>query len=233
MPYKPTVLMIEDDKNIRSLVHITLTTQGYKSLEAENAMQGLSMVYSHHPDVILLDLGLPDLDGTQVIKRIRENMATPIIVISARGHDHDKVEALDVGADDYLTKPFSMTELLARIRVALRHRLLKGESEEQPPHQFSLDGLVVDFDRHEVFLKGSEVHLTPIEFRLIELLAKYPGKVLTHRYIINEIWGGYSESDHQSLRVFMASIRRKIEENSAKPRYLVTEVGVGYRLKDE
>lgn len=233
MNYKPIILSIEDDKTIRNFIRISLESQGYKCIETDTAKNGLLMAYSHKPDVILLDLGLPDMDGLEVIRNLRETMKTPIIVVSARGHDQDKIEALDLGADDYLTKPFSVPELLARIRVALRHKKSFQETLENQPLKFELDGLVIDYDKHRVTVGGEEIHLTPIEFKLIELLSYHAGKVLTHRFIINEIWGGYGESDTQSLRVFMASVRRKIEKDSAQPRYLITEVGVGYRLVDE
>lgn len=233
MSYKPIVLSIEDDKTIRNFIRISLESQGYKCIETDTARNGLVMAYSHNPDVILLDLGLPDMDGLKVIAAIRETSKAPIIVVSARVHDQDKIEALDLGADDYLTKPFSVAELLARIRVALRHKQAMQESLEMQASSFVLDGLIIDYEKHRVSVDGEEVHLTPIELKLIELLSFHAGKVLTHRFIINEIWGGYGESDTQSLRVFMANIRRKIEKNSAQPRYLITEVGVGYRLVDE
>lgn len=233
MTYKPLILSIEDDKTIRNFIKISLESQGYKCIETDTARNGVLMAYSHNPDVILLDLGLPDMDGLEIIATLRETMKTPIIVVSARGHDQDKIEALDLGADDYLTKPFSVPELLARIRVALRHKKSYQELTETQPGKFEIEGLVIDYDKHRVTVDGEEVHLTPIEFKLIELLSYHAGKVLTHRFIINEIWGSYGESDTQSLRVFMASVRRKIEKDSAQPRYLLTEVGVGYRLVDE
>lgn len=233
MTYKPLILTIEDDKTIRNFIKISLESQGYKCIETDTGKNGLLMAYSHNPDVILLDLGLPDMDGLDIIATLRETMKVPIIVVSARGHDQDKIEALDLGADDYLTKPFSVPELLARIRVALRHKKSYQEVAESQPEKFELDGLIIDYDKHRLTVDGEEVHLTPIEFKLIELLSYHSGKVLTHRFIINEIWGSYGESDTQSLRVFMASVRRKIEKDSAQPRYLITEVGVGYRLVDE
>lgn len=233
MSYKPVVLTIEDDKTIRTFIRISLESQGYKCFEADNAQNGLMLTYSQNPDVVLLDLGLPDMDGLKVISAIRETSKLPIIVVSARVHDQEKIEALDLGADDYLTKPFSVAELLARIRVALRHRFAMQENVGVQATSFELDGLMIDYEKHRVFVEGEEVHFTPIEFKLIELLANHAGKVLTHKFMINEIWGSFGESDTQSLRVFMASIRRKIEKISAEPRYLMTEVGVGYRLMDE
>lgn len=233
MTYKPLILTIEDDKAIRSFIQISLESQGYKCLETESGMTGISMIFSHQPDVVLLDLGLRDIDGIDIIKKIRVALCVPIIVVSARGHDQDKVEALDAGADDYLTKPFSVAELLARIRVALRHKAVSGDLSVEAAKQFSVGDLLIDYEKHKTFLEGKEVHLTPIEFKLLALLSMHAGKVLTHNFIIKEIWGGYCDSDTQSLRVFMANIRRKIEKNSAKPIYLLTEVGIGYRLNDE
>lgn len=233
MSYKPVILTIEDDKTIRTFIRISLESQGYKCVEADNAKSGLMLTYSQNPEVVILDLGLPDMDGLNVISAIRESSKLPIIVVSARVHDQEKIEALDLGADDYLTKPFSVAELLARIRVALRHRVAMQENVGVQATSFELDGLMIDYEKHRVFVEGEEVHFTPIEFKLIELLANHAGKVLTHKFMINEIWGSYGESDTQSLRVFMASIRRKIEKISAEPRYLITEVGVGYRLMDE
>ncbi len=233
MPSKPVILVIEDDKSIRNFIKISLETQGYKVIETSDGKNGIALTLSHNPDVIIMDLGLPDLDGLQVIQRIRPVTRAAIIVVSARGLDRDKIEVLDMGADDYLTKPFSVAELLARIRVALRHQSHGGSPEVAEQTSFDVADLKIDFDRHRVTISGEEVHLTPIEFKLLELLAKHPGKVLTHKSIIKEIWGASSESDTQSLRVFMANIRRKIETNSAQPRYLLTEVGVGYRLVDE
>ncbi len=232
MSYKPLILVIEDDKAIRNFIEISVTSQGYRCIETSSAVSGLTMTFSHMPDVILLDLGLPDMDGLKVIEKIRESLQVPIIVVSARGKDQDKIEALDMGADDYLTKPFSVAELMARIRVALRH---KGTNHEiqTPSTKFCVGELVVDYDKHRVWMALEEVHLTPIEFKLLELLSRHAGKVLTHKFMIHEVWGSYGESDPQSLRVFMASIRRKIEKDTARPRYLITEVGIGYRLSDE
>jgi two-component system, OmpR family, KDP operon response regulator KdpE len=230
---KPLILLIEDDKSIRNFIHVSLEAQGYKCIDTEYGNTGVALVFSHNPDIIIIDLGLPDTDGIDVILKIRPVTKAAIIVVSARGHDRQKVEALDSGADDYLTKPFSVVELLARIRVALRHFNQKHDSESDIPEKYSVEDLIIDFERRRVIAAGEEIHLTPIEFNLIALLARHAGKVLTHKYIINEIWGSSPVNDTQSLRVFMANIRRKIEKDTAEPRYLLTEVGVGYRLVDE
>lgn len=232
MSYKPLILVIEDDKAIRNFIEISVTSQGYRCVETSSAASGISLVQSHLPDVILLDLGLPDMDGLKVIEKLRESIQTPIIVVSARGKDQDKIEALDLGADDYLTKPFSVAELMARIRVALRHKNSKADVPIQN-RRFTVGELEVDYEKHRVLIESEEIHLTPIEFKLLELLSLHAGKVLTHKFIIHEIWGSFGDSDTQSLRVFMASIRRKIEKDTARPRYLITEVGIGYRLADE
>lgn len=233
MAYKPLILSIEDDKTIRNFIKIALESQGYKCIDTDSALSGLLLAHSHNPDVILLDLGLPDMDGLKAIPELKKMQKTQIIVISARGSDHDKIEALDLGADDYLTKPFSVPELLARIRVSLRHRRILQDKGEQIRRSILIDGLFIDYEKHRITIDGEDIHLTPIEFKLLELLSQHAGSVLTYRFIINEIWGGYGDSDTQSLRVFMANIRRKIEKNSTQPRYLITEVGIGYRLVDE
>jgi two-component system KDP operon response regulator KdpE len=230
---KPLILLIEDDKSIRNFIHVSLEAQGYKCIDTEYGNTGVALVFSHNPDIIIIDLGLPDTDGIDVILKIRPVTKAAIIVVSARGHDREKVEALDSGADDYLTKPFSVVELLARIRVALRHFNQNHDSESDIPLKYSVEDLIIDFERRRVIAAGEEIHLTPIEFNLIALLAKHAGKVLTHKYILNEIWGSSLVNDTQSLRVFMANIRRKIERDTTEPRYLLTEVGVGYRLVDE
>ena len=230
---KPFILIVEDDKQIRNFLNISLQAQGYGCIETHSGHAALALAASHQPDIIILDLGLGDIDGLEVIQKIREWSQVAIIVVSAREQDRMKTQALDLGADDYLTKPFSVTELLARIRVALRH-LQKRNDENQPLlKNYMVENLHVDFEKHRVMLNNEEIHLTPIEFSLIALMAKHAGKVLTHNFILKEIWGSYSGTDTQSLRVFMANIRRKIEENPAQPRYIITEVGVGYRLADE
>mgnify|MGYP003235026752 FL=1 len=191
----------------------------------------LSMIPSHCPDLILLDLGLPDMDGIEILKKIREWSAVPVIVVSARGEESDKVEALDLGADDYISKPFGTSELLARIRTALRHSS-KNNGGAVNNDVFSTKGLTIDFDKRKITVDGKDVHLTQIEFKIVSLLAKSAGRVLTYDYIITELWGPYAVKDNQILRVNMANIRRKLEKNPASPEYIFTEVGIGYRMVD-
>lgn len=222
------ILVVEDDKSIQNFIKITLKTKGYGCILADSGLMGLSCFYANHPDLILLDLGLPDVDGMEVLSQIRQDSEVPVIIVSARGMEKEKVSALDAGADDYITKPFNAGELLARIRVALRH---KGSKPRQEP-VFELEGFKMDFERRKVYVRGEEVHLTPIEYKMLSLLVTNAGKVLTHHNIQQEVWGYDTTDDYQSLRVFMANIRRKIEENSTKPRYIQTEVGIGYRFVD-
>ena len=223
-----SVLVIEDDKSIQNFIRITLKSKGYNSVFADDGLTGISYFYANNPDIILLDLGLPDIDGMEVLSQIRKESDIPIIVVSARGMEQEKVAALDEGADDYLTKPFHAGELLARIRVALRHKsgMIKQEAA------FELDGLYMDFEKRRLIVRGEEVHVTPIEYKMLKLLVLNAGKVLTHHFIQNEIWGYDTNDDYQSIRVFMANIRRKIEEDSANPRFIITEVGVGYRFTE-
>ncbi|MEA4854164.1 MAG: response regulator transcription factor [Christensenella sp.] len=223
------ILIVEDDPTILNFLSISLKTNHYLFETAMTGLDGISLVLSNHPDLVLLDLGLPDIDGLEVIKQIRQISEVPIIVVSARGQENEKVEALDLGADDYITKPFSIKELLARIRAALRKQRPRVEDKGE----FQLDGLMIDFEKRRVFTEGKEVHLTPIEYKLLVLLVENQGKVLTHSYISKKVWGYEYAEDFQSLRVFMANIRRKIEKDTAKPRYIMTEVGVGYRFADE
>ncbi|HUX22746.1 MAG TPA: response regulator [Spirochaetia bacterium] len=228
MDQKPLILVIDDERSIRNFLRICLSTQEYRTIEAESAVQGLALASSHVPDLIILDLGLPDQDGGEVLKRIRSWSRVPIIVLSARDQERDKVAALDAGADDYLTKPFGVDELLARIRVLLRHSAgrLSGESETL----YRREGFVVDLLKREVFRDDVPVHLTPIEYRLLAVLVKHAGQVLTHRQLLEEVWGPESAEQQQYLRVFMAGLRRKIEDHPSRPHFLTTEVGVGYRL---
>ncbi len=230
---EPLILVVEDEKPIRNFMCVSLETQGYKCIEAPTGRSAIAMAASHNPDIIIADLGLPDIDGIEVIKKIRQITNATIIVVSARGREREKVEALDSGADDYVTKPFSVAELLARIRVVLRHCIQEGQAADCGQGGFSIGELKIDFDKHRISLSDNEIHLTPIEFKLISLMAKNPGRVLTHKFILREIWGSFSGDETQSLRVFMANIRRKIEKNPAHPRYIFTEVGVGYMLADE
>lgn len=229
MENTPLILIIEDDTSILNFLSISLKTNGYRYDTAATGIEGISLFLSNSPDVILLDLGLPDIDGLTVLQQVRQSSDLPIIIVSARGQEREKVEALDMGADDYITKPFHIGELLARIRVALR----KHQPKVAPNHQFTLDELTIDFEKRKVIVDGKDVHLTPIEYKLLVLLVQHAGKVLTHSFINKEIWGYGSTEDSQSLRVFMANIRRKIEKDTAKPRYILTEVGVGYRFVDE
>jgi two-component system KDP operon response regulator KdpE len=230
---KPLILVVEDDKPIRNFICVSLNIQGYKCIDTESGKTAISLVSSHNPDMIIIDLGLPDMEGIDVIKQVRPVTKAAIIVVSARGLEREKVEALDNGADDYLTKPFSVAELLARIRVAFRHSLQASQPQNESPAVFLTGELKIDFEKRRVFLANDEIHLTPIEYKLMVLMAKYSGRVLTHKFILDEIWGSFSGNDTQSLRVFMANIRRKIEKEPAQPRYILTEVGVGYRLVDE
>ena len=220
------ILVIEDDKTIQNFIRITLKTKGYRCDLADDGLTGISCFYANNPDLILLDLGLPDLDGMEVLDQIRQESDVPVIVVSARGMEQEKVGALDAGADDYITKPFNAGELLARIRVALRHRSSAPKQETV----FELDTFKMDFEKRKVFVRDGEVHLTPIEYKMLTLLVNNSGKVLTHHFIQQEVWGYDTTDDYQSLRVFMANIRRKIEEDSTKPRFILTEVGVGYRF---
>ena len=227
--HAPLILAIEDETAMRRFLRVSLESNGYRWAEAGTAKEGLAQAAAQNPELVLLDLGLPDGDGLDVTLRLREWATMPIIVISARGQEEDKVRALDAGADDYLTKPFGVNELLARIRVALRHA--RGAATPGAPvHEFG--GLKLDLERRQVFVDEREVHLTPIEYKLLALLAKHAGKVLTHRQILKEVWGpNLSEHTHY-VRVHMAELRKKIEANAARPVYVVTEPGVGYRLRD-
>jgi two-component system KDP operon response regulator KdpE len=226
----PLVLVVEDEPQMRRFLRTALTAQEFRILEAENAKQAIVATTTHNPEIILLDLGLPDQDGLDLTHQIREWSRVPIIVISARGREDDKVAALDAGADDYLTKPFGVNELLARIRVALRHFVQASSAAGAPI--LEIGSLSLDLSRRTVTVDHQEVHLTPIEYRLLSLLAQNAGKVLTHRQILKEVWGASYANETQYLRVFMAHLRRKIERNPARPRLLITEPGVGYRLRE-
>ncbi|EGT4548506.1 response regulator transcription factor [Clostridioides difficile] len=230
---KKLILLVEDDKTIRKFISTALLTQDYDVKEAITGKEGISIAVSYSPDVVLLDLGLEDMDGIEVIKAIRQFSNIPIIVVSAREQDRDKVEVFDAGADDYLTKPFSIVELLARVRVAFRHSQVEAQQKDDVKSTFEVDKLLIDFDKRKVIVDDVEVHLTPIEYNILSLLAKHHGKVLTHNFIIKETWGSVIGNETKSLRVFMATLRRKIEKQPANPRYIITEVGVGYRLNDE
>lgn len=231
MEHMEQILTLEDDVQIRTFIAYVLRNAGYRVIAAQNAQAGMQALLSEHIDLMLLDLGLPDCDGMEVIQKVRQWSDIPILVVSARDQDREKALALDAGADDYLTKPFSATELLARIRVAIRH--LQRERYENGPAKYQVGGLSVDYEKRQVRLDGQELHVTPMEYSMLVLLSKNAGKVLTTRQILKEVWGGGYGDDTQPLRALMAGLRRKVEKNPAKPRYLLTEVGVGYRMADE
>ena len=224
------ILIVEDDRQIRKFIEFSLKSQDYSCIEAATGKEAVNIIAMQNLAAIILDLGLPDMDGLDIIRQVREFSDIPIIVVSARDQDSEKVEALDSGADDYLTKPFSVNELLARIRVIFRHSV---DKKDHTLLVYKVADLEIDLQKHKVTLEGKDIHFTIMEYNLLTLLAKNAGKVLTHKFILKEVWGTYMDSDMQSLRVFMANIRRKLEENPAKPRYIVTEVGIGYRFADE
>lgn len=227
---RPRILLIEDDQQIRRFLRASLGTQGYELLEAESGREGLALAAAQVPEVILLDLGLPDMEGIEVIQQVRSWSQVPIIILSARDQEREKVATLDAGADDYLTKPFGMGELLARIRVALR-RSQAGEPTKETV--FRLGNITVDLEKRRVFRAGEEVHLTPIEYKLLTTLIKHRGKVVTHRQLLKEVWGPSHVDQHPYLRIFILHLRRKLEDNPARPVYLLTDPGVGYRLRDQ
>lgn len=229
---KSSILLIEDEENICSFIATTLKNQNYKITTASTGTEGLHLCASLCPDIVLLDLGLPDMDGIEVIKKIREWNSIPIIVISARSHEQEKAKALDLGADDYITKPFGTVELLARIRTSLRHSRQMGTGSLQYTPVYQHGDLMIDFEKRLVTLSGEMIHLTQIEFKLLSLLAGSNGKVLTYSYIMEKIWGPYVDNNNQILRVNMANIRRKIEKNPAAPEHIFTEIGVGYRMAE-
>ena len=227
---KSKILVIEDDPAITNLIRTTLDTQDYQYHTARTGSAGLMDAVAYNADVIILDLGLPDMDGVEIIRQIRGWSTVPIIVVSARSEDSDKVEALDAGADDYLTKPFSIDELLARLRAALRRRQLDDTGLAPQESVYRNGNLSIDYAAGCVYRDDREIHLTPIEYKLLCVLAKNSGKVLTHNYILKEVWGNAFSADASSLRVFMATLRKKIEENPATPQYIQTHIGVGYRM---
>jgi len=230
MANKPMILVVEDDTPVRNLITTTLKAHEYRYITAENGEQAVLEASTHNPEIILLDLGLPDMDGVEVIRIIRTWSMTPIIVISARSEDADKIEALDSGADDYLTKPFSVEELLARLRVTQRRLAIMqtGAASESPV--FTNGQLRIEYAAGCAYLGDEELHLTPIEYRILCLLAKNVGKVLTHRYITQQVWGSSWDNDVASLRVFMATLRKKIESRKDSPQYIQTHIGIGYRM---
>ena len=231
MTIKDKILVIEDEQNISNFISAILTANGYDVLVARNGTIAETMIASHCPDIIILDLGLPDMDGMQILRRVRAWSKIPIVVVSARSHEQDKVAALDAGADDYLTKPFGTEELLARIRAAVRHtRTPIGSESVANTGIFKAGDLTIDYAKHRVFVAGRDAMLTQNEYKLVSLLGLHAGKVLTYDYLIRELWGPSAKSDNQILRVNMANIRRKIARNPAQPVYIFTEVGVGYRM---
>lgn len=225
MMTKIKVLLIEDDKSINSFITATLDGNGYKVTDATTGREGISLAASFCPDIILLDLGLPDIDGIEVLKQIRSWSNVPIIVISARTKELDKVTALDFGADDYITKPFGTNELMARIRTSMRH-----SHANTPDRIYHAHDLEINFEKRQIRLEGKDIHLTQIEYQLLTLLAENSGRVLTYGYLMNAIWGPYTDNNNQILRVNMANIRRKLEKNPAQPEYVFTEIGIGYRM---
>ena len=233
MNIREKILVVEDEKSICSLIAAVLTANDYDPILAVSGADGMSMLTSHCPDLLLLDLGLPDMDGMEIIRSVREWSTLPILVLSARNHERDKVAALDAGADDYLTKPFGTDELLARVRTAIRHtRTASGNDEIAQKGTYTVGEMTIDYNKHQVLMRGENVKLTLSEFRIVALLGKHAGKVLTYDFIIKELWGPRAGGSNQILRVNMANIRRKIEKNPAEPEYLFTEVGVGYRLAE-
>ena len=231
MKLKDKVLVVEDEQNISNFISTVLTANGFDVLMAQTGAEAISMITSHCPDLIILDLGLPDMDGMNILKEVRSWSNLPIIVVSARTHESDKVTALDFGADDYIEKPFGTSELLARIRTAIRHtRTPLDNGEIAQSGKIPVRGLTNDYDKHHELVDGQDVHLTRNEFKIVALLCKYAGIVLTYDYLIKQIWGPKAKADYQILRVNMANISRKIEKNPAQPAYIFTESGVGYRM---
>ena len=225
------ILLVEDEQQIRRFLRVTLSSSGYKLIEASAGQEGLMLAATEKPDLIILDLGLPDMDGLDFTRQLREWCTTPVIVLSARGQEGDKISALDAGADDYLTKPFGTGELLARMRVAFRHSdRVKPDSNQT---SYSFGNITLDLAKRQVLKDGQELHLTPIEYKLLTLLVRHAGKVLTHKQLLKEIWGDAYAEEHHYLRVYMGQLRHKLEENAARPKHLITEPGVGYRLKTE
>ena len=227
---KPLVLVVEDDTPVRNLITTTLKTHEYRYLSTQNGTSAVMETLSHNPDIVLLDLGLPDMDGVEIIRKIRSWSNMPIIVISARSEDTDKIEALDAGADDYITKPFSVEELLARIRVTQRRLSIIQAGDSQETSLFQNGDLKIDYTAGCTYLKDTELHLTPIEYKLLCLLSHNLGKVLTHTYITQQIWGRTSENDVASLRVFMATLRKKLQPDKNGVQYIQTHIGIGYRI---
>ena len=231
MKTKATILIIEDEENIADFIETSLRAQNYKAVSTRMGTEGIALAASLCPDLILLDLGLPDLDGMEVIRKVREWSGMPVIVLSARNQEKEKVEALDLGADDYITKPVGTSELMARIRTALRHGAAAGTQKSE--NVFITGGLQLDFGKRIVKVNAEEVHLTQVEYKIVAFLAANAGRVVTYDAIISHVWGPYMDDNNRILRVNMANIRRKLENNPAEPRYIYTEIGVGYRMAEE
>ena len=233
MKIKDKVLIVEDEQSISNFISTILSANGYDTIIVRSGEEALTMISSHCPDLVVLDLGLPDMDGIEVLKSVRKWSNLPVVVVSARQHESDKVEALDCGADDYLVKPFGTAELLARIRTAIRHtRTTLPGGQIAQTGKFVAGELTIDYDKHQVLLRGENAKLTVNEYKIVSLLGKYAGKVLTYDFIIRELWGPKARTDNQILRVNMANIRRKIEADPGRPEYIFTEVGVGYRMRE-
>lgn len=233
MVHKISVLIIEDEKSICDFIGKILSSQDYKVTTASTGKDGLAVLTSSLPDLVLLDLGLPDMDGVDIIKKTREWSSIPIIVISARTQEKEKVAALDAGADDYITKPFGTEELMARIRTAFRHSNRIEADHINGNRPYSAKGLVIDFDKRIVTVDGKEVHLTRVEYKIVSMLAKHSGKVITYTSLIDNVWGPYADDNNRILRVNMANIRRKLEKNPGEPEYIFTELGIGYRILED
>lgn len=233
MNIREKILIVEDEKSISHFISTVLNNNNYETMQAHTGSEALCMISSHCPDLIILDLGLPDMDGLEILRQLRTWSSLPVVVVSARSHEKDKVTALDLGADDYLTKPFGTDELLARVRTAIRHtRTVSDNDEIAQKGTYTVGAMTIDYNKHQVLVNGENVKLTLSEFKIVALLGKHAGKVLTYDYIFKELWGPRASGDNQILRVNMANIRRKIEKNPAEPEYLFTEIGVGYRLAE-
>ena len=233
MNHSTLVLLVDVDSSVSNFIGAVLTANHYHVIKTNGSKSALSLIASHCPDLVLLDLGYNDTEGMEILKALRQWSQVPVIIISARDRERDKVQALDAGADDYITKPFSTAELLARLRTALRHSIKNNLPSNAQSNIIKIDELIIDFEKRRVLIGGKEVHLTQIEYRIVTLTAQYMGKVLPYDFIISKIWGTSIQMNNQILRVNMANIRKKIEENPASPRYILTEIGIGYRMVDE
>lgn len=234
MNIREKVLIVEDEKGISQFIAAALSSRGYEAIQAHTGSEALTIISSHCPDLVILDLGLPDMDGLSILEQLRAWSSLPVVVVSARSHEKDKVTALDLGADDYLTKPFGTDELLARVRAAIRHtRTASGNSEIARQGTYTVGELTIDYNKHQALIRGENARLTLNEFRIVALLGKHAGQVVTYKAIMRELWGPLAGKDNKILRVHMASIRRKLEPNPDEPVYIITEIGVGYRLTED